>query len=204
MIGKQSKNLALLAFLLASSVISGCNDSSSIREFGTSALSQGSSGTENEELPPTVEFDGSSLASGEFLAAEFAFSTGAASNLWIEAALISGPNVEIFLLDEISAESWSTLVSGGGDLSTFTFPSLYPDLEGILSGTMNTSKVIVTEGFYNLIIDNTNAGNIDPQTPAEDSVIDLRLYVESLTADGTIGDARMISISKVRVASQKK
>ena len=204
MIGKQTQNLALFAILLATSVISGCNDSSSIREFGTSAISQGSSGTDSEELPPTVEFDNSTLASGEFLAAEFAFSTGAASNLWIEAQLISGPNVEIFLLDDISTESWASLVSSGGDLSTFIFPSQYPDLEGTLSGTMNTGKVVVTEGFYYLLIDNTNAGNIDPQPSAEDSVIDLRLYVESLTADGSPSDARMISMSKVRVASQKK
>lgn len=77
----QSRNFALPAPLLAACVISGCNDSSSIRELGASALSQTSSGTDSEDLPPTLEFDNSSLASGEFLSAEFAFSTGAASNL---------------------------------------------------------------------------------------------------------------------------
>ena len=206
MIGKQSKNFALLAFLLASSIISGCNDDgTSVREFGTAALSQGNNsiGSE-EENPPTVTFDNSSIATGEFLAGDFAFSTGDASYMWIEAELFSGPAVEVYLLDEAGAETWQTAINSGGDLSGFNFASPYPDLEGTLSGTINTNKTIVTSGYYKIIVENTDAGVIQPEASADAAVIDMRLYIESMTADGTASNVRVISLSKVRVSSHRK
>lgn len=84
-----------------------------------------------------------------------------------------------------------------------SFLLIYPDLEDTLSGTLNTGKVVVTEDFYYLLIDNTNAGNIDPQPSPEDSALDLRLYVEPLSADGSASDARMISMQKQELPVKK-
>lgn len=203
MTGKQSKNLALLAFLLASSAISGCNDSSSIRQFGTStSVSELSSGT-LLNTDRAIELSGEDLDAEEYLEANFIFETTTTSGrVWIEAELISGPALDVYFVEQSKADEWREYNQSGASLDTFSFDTPYEALSNnILTDSFATEKVYITSGNYAVIIDNTAAGSVEPASSSEVSYFNLRAFIDIISQDG-VSEARMISVSKIKVLNR--
>jgi len=206
-----SKPLSIGAFLIMSTAIVGCaDDGTSVREFGTGALSTNnngvSSGSSESEIPAAVEFDEASIIPDEYLAGSFAFNTGETSYIWMEAELVSGPDVEYHLLDAWEIDRWQSTSLDEYDGYAFSTAS-YPELSGRLTGSHTTDKAVVNSGAYMVLVENTAAGDVQPDDSGEESVVNFSLYIESMSSDGTTTiptDVRVISISKVRVMGSTK
>ena len=202
MTGKQKNKLSLLAFLLASSVISGCNDDgTSISEFGTGA-SLGSSGTSSistVNVDPTFTLASDALNTGEYLSGSVLF--GLDSYVWTDARVTSGPAVEMYFLDKANAEEWDDAVENRS-LESFVFTSPIPALEGQLDGEHKTPPIFVEAGAYTLVVENTVAGNIRPEDGADPTALVASLFVETSRQYGPT-EVRVISLSKVRVSGQR-
>ncbi|MGB0865280.1 MAG: hypothetical protein ACPGSC_02165 [Granulosicoccaceae bacterium] len=182
----------LFTALLATLILGGCHDDTSIREFGSGTTGTtsgiGGSGSAIEIIDV-----GSTLAPGEFLLADFAISP--AGKVSINADLSSGQEVEVYFLNETEWYFWREIENNGGDVSSYSFLSAYPDLESALSTSFNSPQVTVDAGFYGVLIENTDAGFVQPDPDGESSAVSLSVSTEAID---TSSDAPTISSVRVK------
>ena len=107
------------------------------------------------------------------------FTLEATADVQVTAVRISGPAVDLFVMDEASFNKWNTMVSSGQRTEGMDFEYFESlSLEG-LSASYTSDWVRLEGGTYYLVIDNTVFGGTAPPPAGGDDGATVRLGVES-------------------------
>ncbi|MGM0564382.1 MAG: hypothetical protein ACQES2_08630 [Pseudomonadota bacterium] len=131
-----------LVIALASFALLGCDSDSS-----------------SSEDTQTISSDVEVISEDRYVAIDFTLERSAAIQL--EARLIDGPSIEIYMLGQQAYNTWETAVANG-QLTTTSF-NFYQDLSiAPLASEYKSEWRKLEEGRYYLIIENTDYGNTAP------------------------------------------
>jgi len=188
-----------LALLLGTGLVAGCDSGTSVTEFGAGGSTDVINAAEVFARETSIELSGEEIEENEFHSASFVFDAASSVSgrviVWTQ--VVSGPPVEVHVLDEDGMEDWASSYQSGSDVSGYAFSTPYPLLSNIIDGEFETDPVYIETGTYEVVVENTDAGSAVAVDGT--SVFNLIVLIELLTSDGDVSELRVISTSKVKI-----
>jgi hypothetical protein len=101
----------------------------------------------------------------------------------VSTTLTSGPAIDVFVLSEADFNKWNTVVSKGQVTDASSFEP-YDELGLVgLSASFTSPWILLPEGTYYLVLDNTPFGGTSPPASRRDDIATVDFKVESRTPE---------------------